>query len=84
MIRVWELIAEVKGLSLSDLMDLKLLTWNVRGLGNMDKRVAICKDFNGVFSDILVLQETKVEAMSDQFVREIWGKPSKYWLALPS
>lgn len=65
-------------------MDLRLLSWNVRGLGNHDKRVAICKDINSYLSDMLVLQETKREIMSDQFVKEIWGKASNQWLALPS
>lgn len=37
----------VKGLSLSEFMDLQLLYWNVRGMGNKDKRVAICKGLIG-------------------------------------
>lgn len=73
----------VKGLYLVDFMDLKILTWNVRGLGNRDKRVAVYKGIGGVSLNILVLQESKIEEMSNRMVAEIWGPPIKEWLALP-
>lgn len=52
---VWVWNVQGKGSHTVELIDLKLLTWNVRGLGNSDKRVAICKGLSGVFPDILVL-----------------------------
>lgn len=74
----------VKGLSLSDHMDLQLISWNVRGMGNKDKRVAIRKGLRGRNLNILVLQETKMMVMLDPVVKEVWGKVSKCWLSLPS
>lgn len=46
--------------------------------------MTICKDFAGVGPDILVLQETKIEVMSDLIVADVWGSYSNDWLALPS
>lgn len=68
-----------KGFLTVEFMDIKILTWNVRGMGNRDKRMAICKGFVGA-----VIQETKIEAITDQIVADIWGSPSKDWVALPS
>lgn len=65
-------------------MDLKLLSWNVHGLGNRDKRVAVNKGFVGGHPDILVLQETKLSFMDEKVVREIWGLGPNKWLDLPS
>lgn len=47
--------AGVKGLCLSDFMDIKIRTWNARGLGNRDKRIVVHKGYIGVFRDILIL-----------------------------
>lgn len=66
-----------------NLMDLQLISWNVCGMGNKDKRVGIHKGLMGQNPNMLVLQETKTMDMSDQMVEEVWGKSSKYWLALP-
>lgn len=73
-----------KGLFLSNSMDPKLLSWNVRGLENRDRRITIHKALSGVYLDILVLQETKIAIMSNLMVKEIWGKASSHWTALPS
>lgn len=42
-------------LSQVDFMGLKILTWNVSGMGNTDKRMAVCKGIGGVSPDILVI-----------------------------
>lgn len=52
-------------------MDLKLLSWNVREMGNRDKRVIIHQ------MDIFCLQETKIQLMFASFVKEVWG-PKPY------
>lgn len=65
-------------------MDPKLLTWNVRGLGNRDKRISICKGVGGLNPDILVLQVSKNEQITRSMVKEVWGRDSNYWVALPS
>lgn len=77
-----ELFVGIKGWSLSDLMDLKLLSWNVKGLRNRDKRISISKGLSGVYPDILVVQETIIESMSDQIMKEVWGKSLKHWLGV--
>lgn len=49
-----------KGLFSSNFMDPKLLSWNVKGLENRDKRNTIDKGLGVVNPNTLVLQETKV------------------------
>lgn len=46
---MWEVSVGEKGLCFSESMDIKILTWNVRGLDNKDKRIAIRKGFCGQF-----------------------------------
>ena len=42
-------------------MNLKLLSWNVRGLNETDKRLQICNLLRSWKVDIVCLQETKLE-----------------------
>lgn len=55
-----------------DFMDLKIIIWNVCGMGNRGKRVSIRYEISGLYPDILCLQETKLESMYNQ-VKEVWG-----------
>lgn len=54
-------------------MDLKLLSWNVRGMENKEKKVILNQNLMGSIPDILCLQETKIQVMSDRVVKEVWG-----------
>lgn len=63
-------------------MDLKILSWNVRGMGNRDKMVAINQNIIVAKPDIICLLETKIQAMCDRIVSDVWGSNTKSGLAL--
>lgn len=65
-------------------MDLNLLSWNVRGMVNRDKRAVIKRGISNLTPDILCVQESKMQALSDGVVKEVWGLRPCKWLALPS
>lgn len=53
-------------------MDLKIISWNVRGMENRDKRAVIKQSITCAFPDIFCLQESKIQSMSDALVKEVW------------
>ena len=65
-------------------MNLKLLSWNVRGLNEVDKRLQIHNLLRSWKVDIVCLQETKLEWITRGIVRSIWGCPYVDWLYLGS
>lgn len=54
-------------------MKFKLVSWNVRGLNNKDKRRLVKSVMGGWNADIICLQETKLERDVIEEVRQIWG-----------
>lgn len=50
---------------------LHLLSWNVRGLNDPDKRVIVKDVVRQWEVSIICLEETKVEIMSDIFVKSV-------------
>ena len=65
-------------------MKLKLISWNVRGLNEVDKRIQIRNLLRSWKADIVCLQETKLEWISRGTVRSIWSCPYVDWLYLGS
>ena len=65
-------------------MLLKILSWNVRGLNSGDKRVAIKSFLRGTRAHVVCLQETKMEELGSEIVREVWGGRFVDWVALPA
>lgn len=53
---------------------IRLITWNVRGLNERDKRLAVRQIFFLEKPDIICLQETKLSSISDQMAKEICGR----------
>ena len=63
-------------------MTLQLLSWNVRGVNNPQKR-EVCKNLLKDWKcDIVCLQETKVSSTDSVFVRSLWGSPFIDWAVL--
>ena len=63
-------------------MNLKLLSWNVRGLNNPQKRV-IAKNLLAEWKcDVVCLQETKLDSINSTGVMNLWGSPFVVWVAL--
>ena len=63
-------------------MNLKLISWNVRGLNEVDKRLQIRNLLLSWKADIVCLQETKLEWITRGIVRSIWSCPYVDWLYL--
>ena len=63
-------------------MTLRLLSWNVRGLNNPQKR-EVCKNLLKDWKcNIICFQETKVSSTDVAFVRSLWGSPFTDWTVL--
>jgi hypothetical protein len=56
------------------LMDWKVLDWNVRGLNDKDKRLAVFNKIKESNCAIICLQETKCESFDRSFIRSFYPK----------
>ena len=65
-------------------MNLKILSWNVRGLNEKEKRLKVRNFLLSWRADIVCLQETKLEWVTRGLVRSIWSFPYIDWLYLGS
>ena len=63
-------------------MNLKILSWNVRGLNEKEKRLKVRNFLRSWRADIVCLQETKLEWITRELVRSIWSCPCIDWLYL--
>lgn len=50
------------------------LSWNVCGLNNRNKRLGVRQTILIEKPDVVVLQETKLQCVSDQIIREVCGR----------
>ena len=63
---------------------MKIINWNVRGLGSRNKRRMV-KDFlRSANPDVVMIQETKKEKCDRRFVGSVWTVRNKDWVALPA
>lgn len=61
---------------------MKIISWNVRGMGAPPKRVLI-KDFLiKVDPDLVILQETKLAVVDRKVVKAVWSLCRIGWVAL--
>jgi exonuclease III len=65
-------------------MNLKIITWNVRGLNDPEKRLQIKNLIKSWRADVICLQETKLEVMSRSVVKSLWGCHYVDWAYLGS
>jgi hypothetical protein len=65
-------------------MQLKIITWNVRGLNDLNKHFQVRHLLKLWKADIVCLQETKLELVTKGLVRNIWGIHHVDWLYLGS
>jgi hypothetical protein len=65
-------------------MKLRLLSWNVRGLNNSQKRESIKFWLRTWKCDVVCLQETKLAGVDLQLVRSLWGTSFVDWEFLPT
>lgn len=65
-------------------MDHKILSWNIRGLGEDPKIVAVRNAILKNNPTICTIQETKKELVDDSLIRSIWGSNRCDYVFLPS
>lgn len=53
-------------------MNLKILSWNVRGLNKKDKRTMVNSLIHKWKADVYCFQETKLEGEVAEIVKQIW------------
>ncbi|CAL9004761.1 unnamed protein product [Prunus brigantina] len=63
---------------------MKIISWNVRGLGSKRKRVVVKDQLLRLNPDIVILQETKKEVFDRRLAAGIWGSRFKEWVYAPS
>ena len=63
-------------------MKLKLLSWNVRGTNDSSKRKIIKTFIRNQKVDLLCIQETKIQPMSEGMVRSLGSRRFLDWRAL--
>jgi hypothetical protein len=61
------------------LMKHKMVTWNVRGLNEMKKRLRVRRLLRQWKVDIVCLQETKLEMITHELVQSLWSCPYVEW-----
>jgi exonuclease III len=65
-------------------MNLKILSWNVRGLNDRDKRNQVRYFLKLWGADVICLQETKLDLITRGIVRSLWGIHHVDWVYLGS
>ncbi|KAK9938261.1 hypothetical protein M0R45_015011 [Rubus argutus] len=63
---------------------MRIVTWNVRGLGSRRKRSMVKSLLVGCGADIIILQETKKPEIDARLVSSIWGARFKDWVSIPA
>ncbi|KAL4601768.1 hypothetical protein ACB092_10G005900 [Castanea dentata] len=63
-------------------MKLKIISWNVRGLNNPEKRLVVKNLLRDWKCDAICLLETKLGVMSRSLVGSLWNFPYLDWVAL--
>ena len=63
---------------------MKLMTYNVRGLGGRVKRKALKQIVMKEKVEILCVQESKLEVVDQKICKEVWGDSEVEWRAVPA
>ena len=65
-------------------MNLKIVSWNVRGLNDRDKRLRIHNLLKMWKANVICLQETKMAEINRRVVQSLWGNQHVDWTSLGS
>ncbi|KAK9930230.1 hypothetical protein M0R45_027274 [Rubus argutus] len=63
---------------------MKIISWNIRGMGSRSKRRVIKEKILTSKADVVILQETKKEVIHRKLIGSIWGVRYTDWVSLPS
>ena len=65
-------------------MNLKIISWNVKGLNDRDKRLRVHNLVRKWGPDVICLQETKMESITRAVIRSLWRGQHVDWSYLGS
>ena len=60
-------------------MNLKLISWNIRGLNRKDKRLQVRNALKMWKADMICLQEVNMELINREVVRSLWSRRFVGW-----
>ncbi len=60
-------------------MKLRILSWNVRGINNPQKRDRVKFWLRQWQCNIVCLQETKLDTLDQRVIRSVWSNPYVDW-----
>lgn len=63
---------------------MKIISWNVRGLGSYKKNTSVKDTFRKYTPDIVMLQETKKMETSRKCLTSIWEIKNIEWISSPA
>jgi exonuclease III len=63
---------------------MKILSYNVRGLGAVEKRIELQRLIAERRVDVLCIQESKMEVVEESLIRYLWGSDSVNFSFIPS
>ncbi|KAF8412535.1 hypothetical protein HHK36_000503 [Tetracentron sinense] len=59
-----------------------ILSWNVRGLGRGERRLDVRGLLRKIEPDLVAIQDTKLEAMNDRVISEVWDIRYVDWVSV--
>ncbi|KAF8412886.1 hypothetical protein HHK36_000858 [Tetracentron sinense] len=65
-------------------IEIKIIAWNVRGLGRGEKRLDVKSLLRKIKPDLVAIQETKLEELNARVVSEVWDNKNVDWVFVPS
>ncbi|XP_026417556.1 uncharacterized protein LOC113313045 [Papaver somniferum] len=65
-------------------MEFKILCLNIRGMNDFDKQISVKNLVASQKSAFCLLQETKIQYINDNFVRQLWYDDNFGWAYIPS
>lgn len=63
---------------------MKVIYWNVKGLGSLKKNISIKETFRKFKLDFIMLQEPKNMEINKRCLSSIWGISSPEWISSPA
>ncbi|XP_021820446.1 uncharacterized protein LOC110762145 [Prunus avium] len=63
---------------------MKIISWNIRGLGSKRKRLVLKEQLTRLRPDIVILQETKKQEIDRRLVASVWCSRFRDWVFVPS
>lgn len=59
---------------------MKIISWSTRGLGDQSKQLALKRLILKTNSDLVLIQETKKEAIEPDIIKAIWSSKDIRWI----